>query len=211
MRNLGKLTLVLALVSGMNGVEQVAGGGADQPQPPEFRVPTPAGAASFGGVVSDASGKAAGGVEVRFLPGHYHNAPKPFETKSDQAGRYVVLLEYEFHGGGMGWSGPTSGNNLILARDGERNLVVMQVFDKTPSNLDLTLDSRRNNLSILAWSFGRWLRCSLVADHCGYAPRSRLASGQNPRAIIAQVISSRVLCSRASLFLGASKAQQGRL
>jgi hypothetical protein len=48
-------------------------------------------------------------------------------------------------------------------------------------------------LSILAWSFGRWLRCSLVADHCGYAPRSRLASGQNPRAIIAQVISSRVL------------------
>jgi hypothetical protein len=139
MRNLGKLTLVLALVSGMNGVEQVAGGGADQPQPPEFRVPTPAGAASFGGVVSDASGKAAGGVEVRFLPGHYHNAPKPFETKSDQAGRYVVLLEYEFHGGGMGWSGPTSGNNLILARDGERNLVVMQVFDKTPSNLDLTL------------------------------------------------------------------------
>jgi len=60
MRNLGKLTLVLALVSGMNGVEQVAGGGADQPQPPEFRVPTPAGAASFGGVVSDASGKAAG-------------------------------------------------------------------------------------------------------------------------------------------------------
>jgi hypothetical protein len=177
----------------MNGVEQAAGGGADQPQPPEFRVPTPAGAASFGGVVSDASGKAAGGVEVRFLPGHYHNAPKPFETKSDQAGRYVVLLEYEFHGGGMGWSGPTSGNNLILARDGERNLVVMQVFDKTPSNLDLTLDSRRNNLSILAWSFGRWLRCSLVADHCGYAPRSRLASGQNPRAIIAQVISSRVL------------------
>ena len=48
-------------------------------------------------------------------------------------------------------------------------------------------------MSILAWSFGRWLRCSLVADHCGYAPRSRLASGQNPRAIIAQVISSRVL------------------
>jgi hypothetical protein len=51
-------------------------------------------------------------------------------------------------------------------------------------------------LSILAWSFGRWLRCSLVADHCGYAPRSRLASGQNPRAIIAQVISSRVLTAQ---------------
>ena len=24
----------------------------------------------------------------------------------------------------------------------------------------------------LAWSFGRWLRCSLVTDPCGYAPRS---------------------------------------
>lgn len=136
MRNLGKLTLVLALVSGVNGLEQVAGGGANQPQPPEFRVPAPAGAASFGGVVRDASGKAAGGVVVRFLPGFYPNAPKPFETKSDQAGRYVVLIEPEV---AVAWSGPINRNNLVFARDVERNLVVMHVFDETPSNLDLTL------------------------------------------------------------------------
>ncbi len=38
----------------------------------------------------------------------------------------------------------------------------------------------QNNIYFSAWSFDRWLRCPLVADHCGYAPRSRLASGHNP-------------------------------
>jgi len=53
--------------------------------------------------------------------------------------------------------------------------------------------SRRNNLSILAGAFAHWLCCSLVTDPYGYASRSRLASGQNSCAIIAQVISSRRL------------------
>ena len=30
-------------------------------------------------------------------------------------------------------------------------------------------------------AFGFWLRCSLVPDRCGYAPRSRLARSQNRR------------------------------
>jgi hypothetical protein len=50
--------------------------------------------------------------------------------------------------------------------------------------------SQKNNFSILAGSFGGWRRCSLVTDRRGYAPRSRLASRQNSRAIIAQVIFS---------------------
>ncbi|HUC85599.1 MAG TPA: glycoside hydrolase family 3 C-terminal domain-containing protein [Candidatus Acidoferrales bacterium] len=42
---------------------------------------------------------------------------------------------------------------------------------------------------ILAWSFARWLRCSLLTDPwTGYARRSRLASGQNPRAKIPELI-----------------------
>ena len=53
--------------------------------------------------------------------------------------------------------------------------------------------SQKNNLSILACPFARWLRCSLVTARCGDVPRSRLASGQKSRAIIAQVIFSRRL------------------
>jgi hypothetical protein len=37
-----------------------------------------------------------------------------------------------------------------------------------------------NKGSNLTGSFGGWRRCSLVADPCGYAPRLRLASRQNP-------------------------------
>jgi hypothetical protein len=33
-------------------------------------------------------------------------------------------------------------------------------------------------------SFSAQLRCSLVTDHCGYAPRSRLAGRQNPGGIL---------------------------
>ena len=43
--------------------------------------------------------------------------------------------------------------------------------------------SEKLNIPGLAGSFGRWPRCSLVTDPRGYAPRSRLANGQNPRAI----------------------------
>jgi hypothetical protein len=37
-----------------------------------------------------------------------------------------------------------------------------------------------NKGSNLPCSFAAQLRCSLVADRCGYAPRSRLAGRQNP-------------------------------
>jgi hypothetical protein len=50
--------------------------------------------------------------------------------------------------------------------------------------------TKKNNSGIPAGSFGRWRRCSLVADPCGYAPRERLARRQNSCAIIAQVVFS---------------------
>jgi hypothetical protein len=61
-------------------------------------------------------------------------------------------------------------------------------------------EANQNNMDISAWSFDRWLCCSLVTDRCGYAPRSSqnrhdlpdfagcLASGQNPSAQIVHVI-----------------------
>jgi hypothetical protein len=47
-------------------------------------------------------------------------------------------------------------------------------------------------MNTFAWSFDRWLRCSLVTDP-GYAPRSRLASGQNPGAPVVHVILNSLL------------------
>jgi hypothetical protein len=51
----------------------------------------------------------------------------------------------------------------------------------------------QNNMNTFAWSFDRWLRCSLFPDRCGYAPRSRLASGQNPGAPVVHVILNSLL------------------
>jgi len=50
----------------------------------------------------------------------------------------------------------------------------------------------QNSMNTLAWSFDRWLRCSLVTDP-GYTPRSRLASGQNPGAPVVHVILNSLL------------------
>jgi hypothetical protein len=52
----------------------------------------------------------------------------------------------------------------------------------------------QNNINTFAGSFDRWLRCSLVTDP-GYAPRSRLASGQNPGAPVVHVILNSLLAS----------------
>jgi hypothetical protein len=41
-----------------------------------------------------------------------------------------------------------------------------------------------NEGSNLPCSFAAQLRCSLVADRCGYAPSSRLAGRQNPGGIL---------------------------
>jgi hypothetical protein len=41
-----------------------------------------------------------------------------------------------------------------------------------------------NKGSNLPCSFAAQVRCSLVADHCGYAPRLRLAGRQNPGGVL---------------------------
>jgi len=67
------------------------------------------------------------------------------------------------------------------------------------------VEAVQNNMNTFAWSFDRWLppslklrrtgRCSLVTDRNGYAPRSRLAGGQNPGAPVVHVILNSLLCA----------------
>jgi hypothetical protein len=57
------------------------------------------------------------------------------------------------------------------------------------------MEAIQNSMNTFAWSFDRWLRCSLVTDRHGYAPRSRLASGQNPGAPVVHVILNSLLCA----------------
>jgi hypothetical protein len=114
------------------------------PSPPFFPPPRqlPPGAheiqiGSLTGVVLDASGKPAAGVVVSFRPAYNQNLLQPFDTNTDQNGRYVVPIR--------GWdiiaSGEMNYTDIMLARDPERNLAAIHSFSwsRTTSNLDLTL------------------------------------------------------------------------
>ena len=130
MNHPGKLTLVLAVVGGLKCQAQMAGGTAPQ-LPPTVQI------GSLTGVVRDASGKPAAGAVVSFRPAYNQNTLQPFETNTDQNGRYVVpILSLN-----IAASGEYRYTDYILARDLERNLGAMRDFSwsKTTSNLDLTL------------------------------------------------------------------------
>jgi len=137
MRNVGKLVLVLALAGGLDCMGQVGGGAAaQQAQSPEFLTPVE----GFTGMVRSPDGKPAAGVEVTLRPGPYPEAPDPYETKSDQNGRFVILLRRT--GGHAVLPQTHIPMNTVLARDLAGNLAVMRDFpaEETPSNLDLTLE-----------------------------------------------------------------------
>ncbi len=89
-------------------------------------------------MVRDPSGKPAPGVLVSFHPGQYPNAPEYFETKSDQNGRFVVLLQYG-RNGRQPWFGPANLTNCVFARDLRGNLAAIQDFTEMPTNLELKL------------------------------------------------------------------------
>jgi hypothetical protein len=59
-----------------------------------------------------------------------------------------------------------------------------------------------NKGSNLPCSFAAQLRCSLVADRCGYAPRSRLAGRQNPGGILLPLFISTALAGSTPLVSG---------
>jgi len=81
--------------------------------------------------------------------------------------------------------GKQTRSNLLARVDGGRR--VQSLCDWLKRGTLLPLAGKvpsRNSLHKLTCSFAGWRRCSLVADPCGYAPRSRLASRQNPCAIL---------------------------
>ena len=90
------------------------------------------------GIVRDPSGVAAYGVHVTFHPGQYPVTPQPTEVTTDENGRYDMTIRQDSRGFGF-WDGPINSTNFVMARDLERNLSVIQEFDKIPNNLDLTL------------------------------------------------------------------------
>src|SRR5208283_2524331 len=65
--------------------------GADQQGSagPEFIVPS----ATIIGMVRDPSGAPAPGIAVTFYPGQYPGAPEYAEAKTDDNGRYAVILQ----------------------------------------------------------------------------------------------------------------------
>ncbi|MGD1084549.1 MAG: carboxypeptidase regulatory-like domain-containing protein, partial [Verrucomicrobiota bacterium] len=99
-----------------------------------IELPTPP---SISGTVRDASGAPAPRSLVSFHPGQYPDAPDYSEVTTDKNGRYEVTLKLSRED--MGWDGPISETNAIMARDPERNLVAIQEFKELPTNLDLVL------------------------------------------------------------------------
>ena len=74
---------------------------------------------------------------MSFHPGQYPNAPEYFETRSDQNGRFVVVLQYKNARGF--WGGPINPTNLLMARNLEGNLAAIAEFSEAPTNLLLNL------------------------------------------------------------------------
>jgi hypothetical protein len=82
------------------------------------------------------------------------------------------------------WTSGVVGRALQIAADMRLARASPEV--QNPARLSLILKAHWNKAvemnkgSNLPCSFAAHLRCSLVADRCGYAPRSRLAGRQNP-------------------------------
>ena len=91
------------------------------------------------GTVRDPSGAPVAGALVSFHPGQYPSAPEYVEATTDKDGRYEMTMK-EDAGGLVGWEGPVSLTNSIMARSLERNLAAVREFDVIPTNLDLSLE-----------------------------------------------------------------------
>jgi ankyrin repeat protein/uncharacterized GH25 family protein len=106
------------------------------------------------GIVRDPSGSPDAGVQVSIYPGQHDNPPIYGETKTDENGRYDLIIHKDprLRQGGFTEFIP---RNFILARDLRRNLAVTQVIGSShsltvtnfgepeviPANLDLNLQS----------------------------------------------------------------------
>ncbi|MGD0411793.1 MAG: hypothetical protein ABSC18_08800 [Verrucomicrobiota bacterium] len=88
------------------------------------------------GLIHDPSGAAVPGALVSFHPGHYPGSHPYAEARTDESGRYELILQPSPYSAFSGGIRPT---NFILARSLQRNLVDFVEFVQIPGNLDLTL------------------------------------------------------------------------
>jgi hypothetical protein len=91
------------------------------------------------GTVRNVAGVPAAGVRVTFYPGHYPGASQYTEVKTDAKGRYEIIPQRKFSGGGEWFIGLINPTNSIFARDFGKNLAAVQEFDGTTTNINLTL------------------------------------------------------------------------
>jgi 5-hydroxyisourate hydrolase-like protein (transthyretin family) len=130
-----------ALVLGSVCHGQPVGGAARRgPAGPELVAPP----GTISGTVRDPSGAPARGLPVTFYGGMNSGAPGYAETKTDDNGRYEIVLEHKQIGNGGGGIpqitfGPVNPTNCLMARDLARNLVAFQEFTGTPRQMDLSL------------------------------------------------------------------------
>lgn len=126
------ITIVLTIVVAVNAFAQDTPGVSEtlltQRTPPRF------------GTVRYLDGEPAAGVHVTFYPGTYSSDDdyNYREAITDKNGRYEILWPKKWSISGWGWEQrfPT---NTIMARDFERNFAAVQAFDRTITNVDLTL------------------------------------------------------------------------
>jgi len=88
------------------------------------------------GTVCYPSGAPAPGVRVAFYSGFYRGAGDYAEVKTDGSGRYEIIQPKKSFAFMVG---PIILTNSVMARDAERNLAAFCAFNRTTSNIDLTL------------------------------------------------------------------------
>lgn len=88
------------------------------------------------GIVRDVAGKPVADALVTFYPGYHPNAYLRNEVRTDQSGRYRLVLQPRHD---STWTGYSTWTNLVMVRSLDRNLAATSEFQFPPTNLDFTL------------------------------------------------------------------------
>jgi hypothetical protein len=90
----------------------------------------------FTGIVRDSAGNPVPDALITFYPGYHPNAYLRRDVRTDQAGRYRMVLEprHDSH-----WNNLLTWTNFVMARSLDRNLAAIAEFEFPPTNLDFTL------------------------------------------------------------------------
>ena len=89
------------------------------------------------GTVRYLSGEPAAGVIVEYYPGqpNYPEAGDYAEVRTDANGYYAIIQSTK----SQDYFGPASSTNSLIVRDLQKNLAAFRAFNRTTTNIDLTL------------------------------------------------------------------------